>query len=169
MTGRALKRTTGKALALMLMLLLAGCGFQLRGEAQLPAAMERTYIAAIPAAPDLPRQLKLLLTGNDIEVVGSQTEASAVLVILEDRITREVLSVGASARVREFALNYAVRFRLDDKDGNPLLAEQVMTLRDDYQFDQQQVVGTASEEELLRREMVRTMAREILRRLELAG
>ena len=50
-----------------------------------------------------------------------------------------------------------------------MLAEQRLELTEDYQFNQQQVLGTSSEEELIRKDMVRSMSRQILRRLERAG
>jgi LPS-assembly lipoprotein len=154
---------------LLVVLTLAGCGFQLRGEAQLPSAMTRTYIAAPRPNDALPRQVAVLLKANEIQVVKQRSGASAILVIEEDRMLREVQSVGATARVREFVLRYLVRFHLEDPAGEILMPTQTMELREDYQFDQQQVLGTTSEEELLRRELVRTMSGHILRRLENAG
>ena len=154
---------------LMVTVLLSSCGFQLRGEAELPASMGRTFIAAPRPNDQLPRQLALLLKGSDVEVVDQRQAATAVLVIDQDQIVRSIQSVGATARVREFVLNYTVRFHLEDGEGGVLVQEQTMELSDDYQFDQQQVLGTTSEEELLRQEMVRTMARHILRRLEFAA
>jgi LPS-assembly lipoprotein len=95
--------------------------------------------------------------------------ASAVLIISNDRFSREVVSIGATARVREFAMRYEVSFRLESVEGDELLAEQSLELVEDYEFNQQQVLGTSSEEELIRKDMVRSMSRLILRRLELAG
>ena len=154
---------------LVSLLALAGCGFQLRGEAELPTAMRQTFIVAPRPNDLLPRQMALLLKSNDVEVVKQRSDATAILVIDEDRLVREVQSVGVTARVREFVLIYTVSFHLEDAAGEVLVPVQTLELRDDYQFDQQQVLGTTSEEELLRQEMVRTISRQILRWLENAG
>lgn len=156
-------------LAVLLTMSLGACGYQLRGQASLPAEMTRTAISAPQPRGDLVRQLTLVLSGNQVEVVTKADNPGAVLRISEDRFARTVQSIGATARVREFALHYSVRFKLETGAGEELLAEQHLELTEDYQFDQQQVLGTASEEELIRKDMVRSMSRQILRRLELAG
>ena len=163
------KQLVSLAVMALLAVCLSACGYQLRGQASLPAAMSRTLISAPQPRGDLVRQLTLLLEGNQVEVVDQHAAAGAVLRISEDRFTREVQSVGASARVREFALHYQVNFTLETTTGEELLAMQQLQLSEDYQFNQQQVLGTSSEEELIRKDMVRSMSRQILRRLELAG
>lgn len=162
-------RVGSLVLVMLLTAVLSACGYQLRGQASLPAKMSRTSIFAPQPRGDLVRQLTLLLEGNQVEVVAKRADAGAVLHISEDRFNREVQSIGASARVREFALHYNVRFRLETAAGEELLAEQHLELTQDYQFSQEQVLGTASEEELIRQDLVRSMSRQILRRLELAG
>lgn len=153
----------------LLAVAISGCGFQLRGQATLPAAMSQTVISAPQPRGDLVRQLTLLLEGNQVQIVGQRDEAGAVLVISDDRFSREVVSIGATARVREFAMRYNVSFRLEAADGTELLDQQDLELVEDYEFNQQQVLGTSSEEELIRKDLVRSMSRQILRRLELAG
>lgn len=148
---------------------LSACGFQLRGQANLPAEMSRTFISATQQRGNLVRQLTLLLQGNQIEIVDDRADSGAVLRIIAERFTREVQSISAAAKVREFALHYEVRFSLETPDGKVLLAEQQMVLTEDYQFNQEQVLGTSSEEDLIRKDLVRSMSRQILRRLELAG
>ena len=163
------KRPGFPGLIVLLTACLSACGYQLRGQASLPVEMSRTHVSAIQPRADLVRQLTLLLEGNQVEVVDQRAAAGAVLQITEDRFTREIQSIGTSARVREFALHYRVGFKLETAAGKVLLAEQHLELTQDYEFNQQQVLGTSSEEELIRKDMVRSMTRQILRRLELAG
>lgn len=153
---------------LTLAALLASCGFALRGQAQLPQAMAQTAIAAPAGSQALVNELTALLRGNGISVVDEAPEA-ATLKINVNQIQREVQSVGATARVREFALRYTVQFELLHGDGRTVLMPQSLVMERDYTFDQGEVLGAASEEEYLREELTRDMARRILETIELAG
>jgi len=141
---------------------LTACGFQLRGSFELPQEMTRTYIQAGNQQDEMIRQLRRLLKANEVQLVADRGQATAVLVIEQNRIERVVQSVGATARVREFALEYRVAFRLDDTDGKALMGRRDLELIRDFTFNEQEVLGTASEEELQRRDMQRSMASRVL-------
>ena len=151
-----------------LIALLSACGFALRGQSQLPPEMAKTALLGASARSPLGTQLRLLLGGHGIDVV-TPAAGAARLRIHRDDMQREVQSVGASARVREFALRYTVVFSLEDPAGQTLVAPQTLELTRVYTFDQSEVLGAASEEEFLRAELTRNMAREIVVRIELAA
>ena len=154
-------------LGLVLTTQLLGCGFTLRGQSQLPPEMARTHVTAPAGSRELVNELTGLLRGNGIDVVAADA-ASAGLRITRNELARNVQSIGATARVREFVLVYQLEFDLVDDQGNILLPSQLLELERDYTFDQGQVLGAASEEEYLRQEMTRDMARRILESIELA-
>ena len=95
---------------------LAGCGFQLRGQArQLPAEMATTFIdysalGNISPADPLARRLRQSLIGNGINVVDSPQAASARLQILSADYRRRTLASGRRGAVREYRLSYQLRF-----------------------------------------------------------
>lgn len=155
---RVLLGRSARALLLLVAALASGCGFQLRGQATLPAAMDRTRIEAPRDARELVGQLSRLLEGNGVEVVAGEEPGAAVLAIDGESLTREVQSVGPRARVREFVLLYRVSFRVLEASGETLLPPRELLLRRDYTFDQNQVLGTTSEEELIGRSLRREMA-----------
>ena len=141
---------------------LAGCGFHLRGKVGLLPAMQTTYIAAPDRAGDLVRELERLLRANEVNLVDDAAAAGAVLELTSERMERIVQSVGARARVREFALEYDVSFRVVRPDGEVLVPVQALQMVRDYTFDQDQVLGTTAEEELIKRDLRRAMAARIV-------
>lgn len=155
--------------ALLSVLLLPGCGFELRGSASLPAEMERTRLQVADADSLFARELRLLLTANGVTLVDAAAEDAAVLRILRQDITRRALTVSGNARVREYELVFELRFALDGPDGERLIAPENLRLVRDYQFDEQEILGATSEEELLREDLRRSMAAALVRRLEAAG
>lgn len=149
-----------------LVLSLTACGFALRGTAQLPAYMNQTYVQISPVQRELRDEIHRLLRANDISVVESAEAAGAVLDLSTARLDREIQSVGETARVREFALVFRVSPSL--RTPAETTWQRSLELRRDYTFDQQQLVGLAQEEEVLRRDMAREMASLILAELSAA-
>jgi len=146
------------------LLVLAGCGFHLRGAVPLPAVMHKTYVDG-DSATTLVRELKLDLHGAGVQVMRAPTQASAILRIIEARQASRVLSVDASGQVREYELSLAVRYALTGPHGAQLAAPRHVVVVRDYTFDPNNPLAKANEKELLRKEMERDAARSILRRL----
>lgn len=153
----------------VLLLGLAGCGFELRGSASLPAEMAVTRIDTTNPTSLFVRELELLLDANGVDVAGDAGANAAVLRIVSERITRRALTVSGDARVREFELVFALRFSLADPEGNTLIEAETLRLTRDFQFDEQEILGASNEEELLRQDLRRNMAATLIRRLEAFG
>jgi LPS-assembly lipoprotein len=147
---------------------LSACGFHLRGDADLPPAMERTNLALADENGELGRALRPLLESAGADLVSAE-EAGATLVVSRDHMEREILTVGRQARVSEFQLRYQVDFSLRDAAGEALMSERSLELTRDFTFDEASVLGKANEEELLREELYGDMARLILFHLSQAA
>lgn len=151
-------------LPILLVLLLHGCGFHLRGAVDLPAAMERTHIAGTPYNEPLRAGLQRQLEVAGVEVVEEE-EATAVLQITNEQQGQRVLSVSSEGRAREYELYYTVSFEVEGKGNNYERENQTITLTRDLIFDETQVLATGEERQLLYDEMQSEAARMILTRL----
>jgi len=151
---------------LVLTVALTACGFQLRGEARLPAVMNETWLNTPDDNSAFARELALILRANGVSVRSEQREGAAELRILSERIRRDALTISGRARVREFVLGFEVDFELLDAGGEILIARETLRLSRDYSFDEQEILAATREEEFLRDEMRRSMAARLLRRLE---
>src|SRR6056297_402711 len=156
-------------IALLLSALVSGCGFQLRGAANLPVEMSTTWVKVPDPSSAFARELELLLRGNGVTIADGSGQGVAELRILRERITRRALSISGDARVREFELVFELQFSLVDASGEPLLGPDTLRLERDFQFDEQEILGAATEEELLRENLRRSMAAALIRRLEAFG
>lgn len=153
------------AFAVVLALAMVGCGFQLRGRADLP--FETLYIDG--ANPALVGDLQRAVTsGSRTRIVASPGEAEAVLQIGGEGREKRILSLSGAGRVREFLLVYHVAFRVIDREGRPMLAEQQIELRRDMTYDDALVLAKATEEEMLYRDMQVDVVFQIMRRLNAA-
>ena len=155
---------------LLMAMLLAACGFQLRGDARLPGSMDRTYVAVADDSTLFVRELGLLLEANGVEIVDEPSPQAATLRVDSQRIRRQPLSVTGQARVREFLIVFEVSWRLEDPDGEVALERSTLRLTRDYSFDEDEILAAQREEEFLRDDLGRAMADQMIRRLEaLAG
>lgn len=147
---------------------LAACGFQLQPEARLPTQMEHTLIVAQDPYSQFVRRLTILLEQNGARVVDSPP-SSAVLEIPINDVRKDILSIGDTARVREFRVVHRVRFRLVDDKGTELVPEQTIERSRVISFDEQDILAATREEEFLRQELADTLSRQVLRALGTSG
>ena len=150
------------AFAIALTLLIAGCGFQLRGTAALP--FDTLYIPNTTGgvALDLKRNIQ---SGTRTAVVDDPKKAEAVLEFTQEAREKHILSLAATGRVREYQLRYRVSFRVHDGKGGEFLPANTIQLTRDISFNDTDVLAKETEEQLLYRDMQFDMVQLVMRRL----
>ena len=147
-------------------LVTAACGFQLRGQAKLP--FETLYID-IPDISPLGIELKRnIIAGTHTKLVRDPAEAQAILSVTSEERGKTILSFDTSGQVREFQLRYRLSFRVRDARGRDYLPQSEIRLTRDISYSNTQVLAKESEELLLFRDMQSDMVQQILRRLAAA-
>jgi LPS-assembly lipoprotein len=147
-------------------LVLAACGFQLRGSAELP--FESLWIE-MPESNPLGAELKRnLRSGTRTRVAARRDEAEAVLLPTREQRGKTILSLSSSGRVREFRLSYSFEFRVADQRGRDLIDPVRLMIERDFPFNDNQVLSKELEEALMYREMQTDIVQQVLRRLAAA-
>jgi LPS-assembly lipoprotein len=149
----------------VLAVVIAGCGFRLRGTAEVP--FDSLYIPGATGgiALDLKRNIQ---AGTKARVVDDPKEADAVLQFTEETRQKEILSLTSAGRVREFLLRYRVGFRVHDGKGADFVPRSTIQLTRDVTFNDTEILAKEQEEQLLFRDMQTDMVQQILRRLAAA-
>jgi LPS-assembly lipoprotein len=148
---------------LVLGLVTAACGFQLRGQAKLP--FETLYVA-IPDISPLGIELKRnIIAGTNTKLVRDQAEAQAILDVTSEERSKNILSLNTSGQVIEYQLRYRLSFRVHDAKGRDYLPQSEIRLTRNVPFNNSLVLAQESEEQLLYRDMQGDMVQQILRRL----
>ncbi len=152
------------ASAVFLLVALAGCGFQLRGAAGLP--FESIYIPGNSGiALDLKRNIA---AGTRTRVTDERKSAQAVLEFQQEVRQKDILSLTAAGRVREFRLKYLVGFRVHDGKGGEFVPASALELSREVTYSDTDVLAKEAEEQLLYRDMQNDMVQLIMRRLAAA-
>jgi LPS-assembly lipoprotein len=144
------KSTPACLLLACVLFMLAGCGFQLRGSADLPAAMTVTHIKGIRPFGTLADDFSAALRLRDITVTDSERSATAVLQISDNNTEKLVLSVDTAGNVLEYELRQTIHFSVVTPDQQVVVAEQSVSLSRDYIFSSTDVLGKAREEQVVR-------------------
>ncbi len=158
----------GSGTLLVLLALVSGCGFQLRGEVELPAVLQDTYIESQDPFTGIARPLRAQLERSQVNVLETREQASAVLKIVSERSENRVLSVGSRGKATEYELYDSVVFSLADASGKQLIAPQTLSITRDLVFDQNELLGKLTEADSIHRQMLESLARQVLMRIQAA-
>ena len=147
-----------------MLLTLAGCGFQLRGAANLP--YDTLHVAAATTSTFATQVRRAVTSGSQTRVVDNPKEAQATLHVLGEAREKSILSLSGGGRVREFQLRYRVSYRVTDKYNKELRAPTQILLHRDFSFNDTDTLSKESEEALLYRDMQTDAVSQLLRQLQ---
>ncbi len=153
---------------IVLVLLMAGCGYQLQSYERLPPEMQLTFIQASDHYSIFYRQLRKALDDAGITLTNNPARATAVLVISGDDTGQRLVTVSAQNQPLEFEVYYNVSYRVRSGDSDLLPLQTISVLRD-YTYDRTILLGKRNEEEILREALVRDLVRQVLRSLNTIG
>jgi LPS-assembly lipoprotein len=143
---------------------LSGCGFKLRGAQNLPV---ETLFLALPVNSGLGAEIsRVVRSSTNARVVTDRKQAQAIFELLGESREREVLSVNAQGRAREYQLRLRSTFRVIDPNGTELIPPTTLTARRDISFNESELLAKESEEGLLYRDMQSDLVRQMVMRLQ---
>lgn len=155
-----------RALTLLLALLLAGCGFQLRGSFSLP--FDTLHIAQ-PESSELRAAIKRNIEAStQTRVVATAAEAQATLIVLADQSQKKIMSLNSAGRVREYQLERTFVFTVANARGQEFVPQSTIRITREMTFDDAAVLSKQAEETLLWRDIQNDMVQQLMRRLAAA-
>ena len=156
-----MRRTVLKTLAYLGLIVLSGCGFQLRGQVPLP--FDGAYIDAAPGsglAAMLGKQLSL-----QSKLAPSRDKADIIVRLSNEIQNKSILTLSSSGKVQEYRLVYKVTVAASDAAGAEVLPPATLQQVRDFSYNDQAVLAAATQETALRTEMSHNLVQQILNRL----
>lgn len=147
-------------------LLLAGCGFQLRGD---PEVGIRRLYTSTAGGSFVHLDVRRLLATGPTRLVTTPVEAEAHLRFLSEVREKTVSTITGTGRVYEFQLRLAVRYELlvPGRD-EPVIPSTEVETRRLISYNPSAPTAKEAEEQLLYRDMALDLARQILRHVAAA-
>lgn len=153
-----------RATALAAVMLLAACGFSLRGVTPLP--FQTLYVGA-PENTRFGAELRraILAASPDTRLVDKPADGEAILqIVRNDRSLREV-SLNAQGRVEEYELGVALTVRLITNQGATILPDTTLSASRDLPYDDQFVQAKEAQMETLYQSMQQSLVGRVVRRI----
>lgn len=156
-------RSIRTAAVLTVPLLLAACGFQLRGlTAPLqPMPFASLYLDGSSAAVANVRHN--LERDRQVTLAGKASEAEAVLTVDNEGYSKDILTINRSGKINQYQLTYRIAAHVSKK-GQPFGAPITVVVRRQFTYSDQ-VLGKDQEEAFLKNDMVQDAAEQLTRRL----
>lgn len=151
-------------------LLLTGCGFQLRGQAQLPPELAVVYVQSqqpVGVPPGvLSRRLALLLASNGVTVTRDPTQATATITVLNESSGRRAVAADRFDIKREYWVSYSATYQVTLANGKTLIPTEGLSANRSLLFDENRVLGFEAAQGSLVDSMADDLAWQIIRRLQ---
>ena len=151
---------------LIILIMLQGCGFHLRGSANLPTSINPLIINGLRQFDDLRIELVQILTSNGIQVTEERKEANAMLNITGHKVKSRTLSVDRKGKVIEIEISESAQFDMIDPSKKTLVPTQHVTVTRSYVHTEDQMLGKQREQDIYRKEMRQELASRIVKLLE---
>lgn len=145
---------------LVMLAVLASCGFQLRQPA--PIQFKTIYISG---SATISTSLRKALTEQGIKLVESSEDAELQLELLKEENEQRILSLSGAGVVREYELYYRVQYRTRAAGDPTWSLPLVMEGRRDYTYNDANLLAKQQEQKLLTESMQTDVLNGILRRL----
>ena len=155
-----------RVLLLLLVSLLAGCGFQARGAAQFPSALAAVYVDGVNRYSPFYQELTTAIRASGNPLAANANVADTVIRVTRDETGQRVLSVSPRNVPREYEIFYLVNYEVFS-GGERVLEPQALTRTRNYTYDETQVLGKESEEDMLRRALARDLVSSVIRRISI--
>ena len=150
---------------LVLLALLAGCGFHLRGE--LPGTTQEKTLMMTGAGRGSPLYLNFTqgLTSRGGTVASKAADASAIINVIKVAHIRRPITLSSSGRANMFDLTFRVIYEVQTPKGAILIPEKELEVRREYFNTQGSPLGQGLEEAQLRSEMEKEASKTLLRQV----
>ena len=149
---------------LCVLLTAAACGFHLRGEGSLHAAVSSVYLDAAPDSV-VGRELRTRLQDAGVQVDDSGGADRYAIRIGPETLSNEVLSVSPqTGKAEEYLLVMKIPLTVTAPDGRTLADAEAVTVTRDYTLEEEAVLSDFREREVLQDELRGDAAARIIRR-----
>ncbi|AHE67183.1 LPS assembly lipoprotein LptE [Legionella oakridgensis] len=152
-------------LTCLLLLLLTGCGFHLRGMVDMPPWLDRVAIINQSEHRELEQLLAEQLQAYHVDVSSDPASAHYWLFLQNDSFQQQIASVSSSTTPRQYQLIYTVQFKLQQAKGKEIIPSGQLVITRQLTVNSDRILGSDEEEAIIKREMRRDAALQMLYRL----
>ncbi|HXH54336.1 MAG TPA: LPS assembly lipoprotein LptE [Gammaproteobacteria bacterium] len=155
---------------IIMLSLLTGCGFHLRGAFSIPQSLQILQILPHQPYDIFQRALKQFLKSNHIKIIEQNIEntlAVTTLTILSQAFSERAIAYGSNGLPNRAVLELKISYQLTDPKGNPLGNNTLVTVERELMLNPNAILGTDNERSHLHTDLYRDAASQLVRQLSM--
>jgi LPS-assembly lipoprotein len=145
-------------------MLVSACGFQLRGQVDIPPELNPMYIQPVSGSQVRAEMVRRLGT-SQVRLAPSPKDARVIIRISGESRDSRVVAVDRNGKALAYELHFRVAFDAVGPDGKQLVPAQSLDLVRTYENPNVEVLGKQLEANLIYRDLIEDAADRILGRL----
>jgi LPS-assembly lipoprotein len=134
------------------------------GSKRPPAVLARPYLSVRDPYTEFAREFEHQLKSSGALVQSVRQNSTATIDVTKDLVEQRTLAVSTRNIPTDYELIYTVTFSVHGADGE-LLAPQTISVSKDYSFQENELLATQHEADILREQMARDLVSIAMRRL----
>lgn len=144
---------------------ITSCGYHLRGSMPLATPLYKLYLETSDPFGQLTRYLKQFLKVSGVTLVEKREDSTAVLVILHEATSQQLLGISGTQQTRQYNLILNVTFQVTDPVGKILVPLQSLTETRSFTIKSDQILAGSNEANNLYNQMRQAIVYDIMARL----
>lgn len=149
----------------LILLSMAGCGFRLRNQNELPPHLHILYLKTANPYGSFETNLGEALRSSGVTLVNSPQSAPITLLVFKPLQTNYSSTGGPSSQARVYIFRYSVTFTLTNASGKYLLKPQTLSTTRNLTLTANQLLQSNNQLSTLEREMQREIINQMYNRL----
>ena len=149
----------------ILSMLLASCGFHLRGQKDYSLPFHKIYVKSLNDTAPFIIELKNAIRASNVQVTDTPEEAQLTLQIISEKTDKQILSLSVAGTVLEYRIYYKISLRAYNQKEQEWIAPQEIIVQRAYSYSDSQVLAAQQEEGMLSQDMRTDTVQQVLRRL----
>ena len=155
-----------RLLLIYVLLLTTACGFHLRSSQIATIDVDNIFING-GSAPALAKEVKSQFNNAGTALATSSQNAVFIITLKKSRFEKSVLSVSATTgKVEEYQIVFQAKIDVMHADGTYIVENEKISAIRDFAFDENAVLGEFAEESVIKEDLIRRAASQVLRRLQ---
>lgn len=150
--------------SLSLALLTTACGWHMRGNIDTSQHLSDVYISATNSRGELLSEVRQLLKNNRVNILTVSDTAKYSLNITEENADKRTAGVGSDALSSAYEITLKTKYEIRIGNSKDIIKDYVTSVRT-FNFNTSAINSGAQEEAMLKNEMQRDIAQQIVRRL----
>lgn len=150
---------------IFLLFCLTSCGFHLRGSIPLAPPLYKLYLETKDPYGPLSQNIRQFLKMSGVTLVQKPEESTAILVILQEATSQQLLGISGTQQTRQYNLILNVAFQVTDPSGKVLVPPQVVSEVRSFTIKSDQILAGSNESANLYTQMRQSIVYSMMTRL----